>query len=605
MARRLSGSGNEKNGLVLQFQTQSYLYEDHKRSRSLHEQLSSFLGEDIFTDITVIVDDTKHRCHRVVLAASSPYFKALFTYDRSNINADAEIVVSGISSKGFSAMLNLIYTGKLEIRTDNAIDILEAADFLHYREVVEVCNRLLLMHINTYNALALQQLWEAHLYKAEADTAKTYILQKFSQIANTPEFLYLPYDLLNEYLNEKYLHIQDERKLYKSLEAWINFDGTSRMQYRDHLRSMVRLSADGKPRDSPRAGPREQGTPLKGTPRKKCSSVTSGQDDGDRFVPVVLNVPRDTGDREEVQKHYILYYQPHKQQWKVMTKLPFVFRSMYSVAVLFNDVYIIGGESHNKIVHGDAGHGVAVREVTKYSIECNMWSDVTSMLRPRSHPSATSVLSKIYVIGGSGENWDLHTDGEVYDSSTKQWTLLPQLLEVGGLGGCCVVPSGGRIYILGGTEAIYENNQPHAKRPHINMQYYDISKGCWFRVPWATSALEANKMSVYEGDCLPYNGFILIVNEKLTGNSIKIYNPITHDISDFLPLSPGHHFGGNAITGDVLYRTGGIARGLRANDMVDSRSLLDVRIHWKNLPALPFEMAHHASVVVHVQSSKC
>lgn len=53
----------------------------------------------------------------------------------------------------------------------------------------------------------------------------------------------------------------------------------------------------------------------------------------------------------------------------------------------------------------------------------NVWTNISSMSRPRSNPSVVTLNGNIYAIGGL-ENQKLLSSAEKYDSATNSWTLL-------------------------------------------------------------------------------------------------------------------------------------------------------------------------------------
>ena len=81
---------------------------------------------DEYTNVTLVSGDVHIRCHRVVLAVASDYFKAMSrcglketTSDTVQLTMDPEILTS---------IVNYIYTGEIELTDDNLV---KACDVLH------------------------------------------------------------------------------------------------------------------------------------------------------------------------------------------------------------------------------------------------------------------------------------------------------------------------------------------------------------------------------------------------------------------------------------------------------------------------------------------
>lgn len=85
---------------------------DH--STEIADDIAILFKTKDFSDITLIVGDTRFLCHRVILASRCEYFRALLFGGLSETNSSS-IHLNGISSTAFSHVLEYIYTGKLDI----------------------------------------------------------------------------------------------------------------------------------------------------------------------------------------------------------------------------------------------------------------------------------------------------------------------------------------------------------------------------------------------------------------------------------------------------------------------------------------------------------
>ena len=79
------------------------------------KNLSLLRLEELFCDVTLVTDDEKQiSAHKLILAASSQYFKNLFT---SNPNSSNNL--NGVHSKYLNHVLNYIYKGEVEVLQDD------------------------------------------------------------------------------------------------------------------------------------------------------------------------------------------------------------------------------------------------------------------------------------------------------------------------------------------------------------------------------------------------------------------------------------------------------------------------------------------------------
>ena len=54
-------------------------YTDVAHFKALGHSISCFRENDELCDVTLVVDNHKIQAHKIILAAASPYFKAMFT----------------------------------------------------------------------------------------------------------------------------------------------------------------------------------------------------------------------------------------------------------------------------------------------------------------------------------------------------------------------------------------------------------------------------------------------------------------------------------------------------------------------------------------------
>uniref|UniRef100_A0A8D2ZMN0 Zinc finger and BTB domain containing 40 n=1 Tax=Scophthalmus maximus TaxID=52904 RepID=A0A8D2ZMN0_SCOMX len=99
-------------------------------SSQLMQQLWALRKEGHFCDCTILVGDSSHRAHKLVLAASSMLFRSLLD-GSDTISIDTAVV----SSQEFSCLLDMVYTGKLPLGKHNVSRIVAAADNLQMFDV--------------------------------------------------------------------------------------------------------------------------------------------------------------------------------------------------------------------------------------------------------------------------------------------------------------------------------------------------------------------------------------------------------------------------------------------------------------------------------------
>ena len=140
-------------------------------------------------------------------------------------------------------------------------------------------------------------------------------------------------------------------------------------------------------------------------------------------------------------------------------------------------------------------------------------------------------------------------------------------------------------------------NQGSRKTP-MNVACYDIHRKSWEELQEVAEQLERMKISVSAGDCLPYEGCILLIDEDLRGKRMAAYNPVSGEVKPFVRTHGSHKFGGYQFQGHVLYLTGGVAGIFKTHDLVHYQDLTEPEGTWRVLTPLPEELSHHACVSV-------
>ena len=92
---------------------------------NVSKSFSLFRNEEYLQDVTLVTDDNHHRsAHKLVLSASSEYFKNIF---QSNKHSHPLLCLGGISSNDLDNILEFVYNGEVNIYQDQLDRFLEVA----------------------------------------------------------------------------------------------------------------------------------------------------------------------------------------------------------------------------------------------------------------------------------------------------------------------------------------------------------------------------------------------------------------------------------------------------------------------------------------------
>jgi hypothetical protein len=127
----------------------------------LIDTLLKFRNENLFTDISIYVEGVEFPCHKVILCASSSYFRAMFTCDLRESRL-GKVYIENISPWTMKRLLDYMYTGKIEINLTNVIDLLNSALLFELGRLVDKCVAFVLENIDLNNCVELNLFASMH-----------------------------------------------------------------------------------------------------------------------------------------------------------------------------------------------------------------------------------------------------------------------------------------------------------------------------------------------------------------------------------------------------------------------------------------------------------
>ena len=92
-----------------------------------------FKNEKDFADVTLACVDNQVEAHKVILAASSPFFKRIL---KKNPHSHPLIYLKGIKASDVEAVLKFIYHGEVNVEQANLQTFLEVAEDLEVKGLV-------------------------------------------------------------------------------------------------------------------------------------------------------------------------------------------------------------------------------------------------------------------------------------------------------------------------------------------------------------------------------------------------------------------------------------------------------------------------------------
>ena len=92
------------------------------------------------TDVTLKICGKFFDAHRVVLAASSEYFCAMFTARmRESFQKEIELRDNSVTPAALQIILDFVYKSEINVTEENVFEVLGAADHLQMTSVIDKC----------------------------------------------------------------------------------------------------------------------------------------------------------------------------------------------------------------------------------------------------------------------------------------------------------------------------------------------------------------------------------------------------------------------------------------------------------------------------------
>ena len=214
----------------------------------LLSKCAQFREEGQFIDVRLKVREDIFPAHRIVLAANSDYFHAMFTAGMKESNQEViELKEESISPDALEIVMDSIYTGDLEVNEENVFEVLAAADHLQITSVVKLCCDFLLIQCIQlrFDVDAYCRVWtitDRHGLKDLKEAAEHEMASKFKDVCESEEFLnHIDTDQLFSLLSRDDLTALSETFVFRSVMQWIKHKKEERMAVAAKVIGAVRL----------------------------------------------------------------------------------------------------------------------------------------------------------------------------------------------------------------------------------------------------------------------------------------------------------------------------------------------------------------------------
>ena len=208
---------------------------------TLLQELQRLRGEGSLCDVTLRVVDCCLQAHKVVLAAASPFFAAMFSSGMRE-SGSRVIELRNVDSSAVKSLIEFAYSSQISISYANAPMLIAASDMLQFTEVKQACCDYLQCCIDSANCLDLLQFADTHSCSTLHRAARLHCNLHFSAVTELPAFLEMTLGGLECYLSSDYLRMEGEDTVLEAALRWLDYDQESRSPCAPRVIRTVRMT---------------------------------------------------------------------------------------------------------------------------------------------------------------------------------------------------------------------------------------------------------------------------------------------------------------------------------------------------------------------------
>ena len=556
-------------------------------ARYIQSGLSNLWYQELCADFEVIVGDKTFRCHKVVLAAVSDYFQAMFTSGMKE-TVQNQCVLNDIQPEVFESTLELIYdeSGKnvralCQKGTEEIQEYLRIAGMLQMKFLKDICINYFKTNLDIHNCIEVWKIAKTLQMAVLEQYTKIYILSHFTDLVAEEFFLTLDFEDFKTLVEDSYLVVQKEETVFEAVLSWINFDKTREDKLTALLKCCSPSQLDMKylvevvsfhplcrKFDEAFDIIKEAITYKFHKDKHGNLSLSLRACTGLEQIPLLL------GERKTKGLKRLLGYSNRQGRWVNLKGPHRGVGKDFACCVYGDSLYITGGKS------------VASLNLQYNGVNCT-WKEKEEMIVPLQKHTMTAQDDHLFIFGGCSLG---NINGQVlaYSLEENSWDIVGELIAP--VHSASSASLGGKIYIFGG---VMNNSPPEDAEIADSVQIFDTKTN--------TCTLMShlpNPCRFSRAVCDNKNIFVVTSNGeviKLKGN--KAETEIIAQIPDF----NRYNFGA-VLRDNALFIYGGVLIGdeTRMRKTICSVDVISGRVSSSLSLPVPYEI--HGSVLLVVNT---
>ncbi|KAK5859645.1 hypothetical protein PBY51_021186 [Eleginops maclovinus] len=537
----------------------------------LQDGLCDLLENEKFVDCVLKIQEEEFPCHRLVLAASSPFFKAMFLSELEE-SKKREIVLKDVEPSVIKMILRYLYTSDINLTEQNVQDIFMVANMYQIPSIFSVCVSYLQEKLVLGNCLAIFRLGLLLDCPRLTLNARDFICERYQVVVRDQDFHQLGPSELAIIITSDALNIEREELVFESLMDWVKHDETNRIKDLPELLHCIRfrlITPDYFKEKVERHQYLRFSQEIKKEldlvkdaykgrlpkPKKLESDEAKGgeeseeeDDEVEGYLPGILNNNPRFGMFElelilMISDTGTVAYDPVGNECFVASESTKIPKNHCSLVTKENQVFVVGGLIYNE-EDKDEPFSSYFLQFDPVSSE---WLGMPSQPNPRCLFGLTEAENSIFVVGGKElKNGEHALDSVIiYDRQSFKWGESDPLpYQVYGHG---TISHNGLVYVIGGKS--------ESKKCMKRVCVYNPTKFEWKDLAPLQTARSLFGITVHKEQIYVVTG---VTDAGLT-SSVEVYDIAANKWSEFTDF-PQERSSLNLIsTGGCLYAVGGFA----------------------------------------------
>ncbi|KAM3846454.1 kelch repeat and BTB domain-containing protein 12 [Vipera latastei] len=211
-----------------------------QHSLNLLDQIKYMKDLTEMIDVVLVAEEKKFPCHKLILAAFSPYFKAMFTCGLMECT-QREVVLHDIAAESISVLLHYMYTSELHLTNCNVQNVAIAAFFMQMEDVFTQCQTYMMDHIEASNSVGIYYFAKQIGAEELSERARKYLYQHFTEVSQHEEILEIEAQQLLSLIRSDDLNVSREESILDLVLRWVNHSQKLRADHLIELLKQVRL----------------------------------------------------------------------------------------------------------------------------------------------------------------------------------------------------------------------------------------------------------------------------------------------------------------------------------------------------------------------------